>query len=283
MKRETYFEYIERCRNFDTGFDVTNFTLDVNGKNIGVELPENYTELIDKISSSVDDKLEKGETNSDARGIATKITGAFDIEGLEELGEHFVKELSHKLYGGECLINHVHPYRNNIVDHDGVSSWIWHYDDVAPGIVKILVYLTDTTRNTGAFLALRNKSGEYPFVKSSKISQWESAKSKWPKSRIPEKKMEWFRNRNCEDHYVEGPKGTFILFNNNIIHRATIPTQKPERCCLIYQFRPYHKKMERHIGKDITWDWKSHVNSKTYSYDFIKTNQWKEIRGLTTK
>lgn len=278
MKEETYKEYIERCRNFNTGFDVTNFTLDINGQKVGIELPERYLDMVDVISKAVNRKLKKGELEIDARGNVSKVLNALELKGVIALGEHFAKELSEKLYGGECFISHIHPYKNNMSDRGEAASWIWHYDNVAPGLIKILIYLTDTTKNTGAFLTLKNKDDEYPLIEPSKVSPTEGGNPKWAGSRIPEKVIQQYKRRGYKPFYVEGPKGTFILFNNNIVHKATIPTEEPERLCLIYHFRPYHTKMESHINDNITWDWKSKINSKTYDFDMIDKSNWKELR-----
>jgi hypothetical protein len=275
---ETYREYVERCREFNTGFDVNTFTLDVNGKSVGVDLPKNYDALISKISNSVGRRIKEGVTEDDARGNVTKVLNALTLAGVEELGEHFANELSKKLYGGPCFVNHVHPYRNNITKEEA-ASWIWHYDDVAPGIIKILVYLTDTTKDTGAFLVLRNEKGEYINIEPSKISPNKAGKPKWAKSRVPGKVIRAYKEEGYKDYYIEGPKGTFILFNNNILHKATIPKKEPLRHCIIYNFRPYYKELDKKIGKDITWDWKCSINSKTYHYDHIKVSDWKKIRG----
>lgn len=280
---ETYKEYITRCQNKPTGWDVSMFTLDVNGERLGVELPPNYDEIINSICNGVVDRLESGNFENDSKGNVSKVLDEFSIEGVNELGEWFAKELSEKLYGGECFINHVHPYRNNIEISDVAPTWMWHYDNVAPGIIKILVYLTDTTSKTGAFLALKDDDDTYVLIEPSEIAPYSSQRPKWPKSRVPRTVIKEYKMQGFKEHHIEGPKGTFIVFNNNIVHRATNPVEEPERMCLIYHFRPYHKKLDHHIGKDITWGWKSKVNSKTFDFDIIETGRWKEIMDKKKK
>ena len=277
-KQETYKEYIKRCQTHDTGIDVTEFTLDVNGEKVGIELPPRYAETIDSIARAVGRKIKNGETEDDAKGAVSKVMGAFDIKAIYNLGEHFAKELSEKVYGGECFVNHIQPYRNNIAKEE-TASWLWHYDNVAPGALKILIYLTDTTEKTGAFLVLKNDKDEYPLVESSKISPKEAHQPKWAKSRVPGKVIARYKKEGYKEHYIEGPKGTFILFNNNIVHKATLPVEEPVRHCIIYNFRPYHNKLDVHLDKSITWDWRCRVNSKTYDFDIIETNRWKELRS----
>ena len=269
---KSYKEYIEECRVVDTGWDPNTFTMDVNGERIGIDLPDNYDHLIKRIGIELRKKLRNGECEDDVRGIVTKINDPLSIPEVIKLGEHFSREMSEKFYGGECAVSRVHPYRNNIVDEREGASWLWHYDNAAPGCIKLMVYLTPTDRETGAFLALRKSSGEYLRVEPSRISPKKLQRVKWKGARVPKKVINELKSEGYRDFYVEGHPGTFLVFNNNIIHKATIPQRDPARLCLIYIFRPYHKELKYHISPKITGDWSDngHIKSRFYDYNKLK-------------
>ena len=49
----SYFDYIEKSKIQQTEFDVTKFTLDLNGTNLGIEETDNYDTLVSNISKNV--------------------------------------------------------------------------------------------------------------------------------------------------------------------------------------------------------------------------------------
>lgn len=268
MKFESYEDYVKKCQRIDTGWNASEFTMDVNGEAVGVELPDNYNETIEKIRGELQQRLDDGRFRNDVRGIVSLIDDPLDIPEVIELGGHFAKELSEKLYGGPCYVTYVHPYRNNMVNEREGASWIWHYDNVAPGIIKILIYLTPTNKNNGAFLTLRNDKGEYPLIKPSTYSPNRYVRPEYKDSRLTSKQVKEFKDKGYKEFYIEGDAGTFLLFNNNILHKATIPKELPERMCIIYHFRPYYKDLKYTISKELTGDWSdnSRVKSKKYEY-----------------
>jgi hypothetical protein len=267
MKR--YKQYVKECRLFDTGWNPNTFTMDVNGKEIGIEVPYNYDHLVNRIAIELRKKLRKGKFEEDVRGIVSKIDDPLSIPEVIELGEHFNNEMAEKFYGGECVVKGVYPYRNNIVDQREGASWLWHYDNAAPGIIKLMVYLTPTTKETGAFLVLRNQEGEHYRMEPSTVAPKRILKPVWKGSRVPNEVIEQLKREGYHDYYVEGDTGTFAVFNNNIIHKATIPKKSPARLCIIYMFRPYHDKLNKHITPEITQDWSNqgHIKSRYYFYD----------------
>ena len=112
---------------------MNNFALDINGKKLGIELPSNYDKLISNISNVVKDKIKNQEIIKEDHEFAYKITGMLDVDEVLELGEHFSKELSDKLYGSEVFVQHLHVYQNKITESSESSSWLWYYDNCAPG------------------------------------------------------------------------------------------------------------------------------------------------------
>lgn len=264
---KNYNDYIKKIKIKDTGWDVTKFTMDVNGEKLNFDLPANYNDLVKGIKEDFLNRVEIGDIKVDSSGILTKINNPLESESVVKLGDYFAGQLSDKLYGSECFVTYVHPYINNIIEREN-ASWLWHYDDVAPGLIKILVYLTPTTKDTGAFLVLKNEEDKHILMTPSSISPTQRRPVSFSKTRIKPKDIQKYKSEGYKEYFVEGDEGTFIVFNNNILHKATIPKKEPRRMCIIYHFRPFYKKLPKRIDPNITGDWRgnSHIKSKNYEY-----------------
>ena len=264
----SYKDYVEKTRTKKLNVDVNKFALDINGKKLGIELPSNYDELISNISNIVNDKIKNEEIIKEDHKFAYKLTGMLDVDEVLELGEHFSKELSNKLYGSEVFVQHLHVYQNKITDSSESSSWLWHYDNCAPGQIKLMIYLTPTTKETGAFRVLKSaKEDSALLIESSRISPTEIHSTRFENSRLNPEVIQTLNEQGYQEHYIEGKPGTFIVFSQNTPHKATIPTEKPERICMIYNFRPYHIPLNTHISKNLTNDWSFTGDVKGYQYD----------------
>lgn len=262
-KYKSYIDYVNRVQTHDTNFNVSEFTFDINGEEVGISKPDNYDDIIQSLQTKLNDKLDTNQFKDE--GLLLAIDNVLEIGEVHQLGEHFSKELSEKLYGSEVFVDHVHTYKNKITKSAEKSSWLWHYDDVAPGHIKVMFYLTSTTKDNGAFLVLKSDN-DYKLMNSSKISPTKTERKTFPKSRIPIKYIDKLKSEGYYEQHVEGEQGTFILFNHNIIHKATKPIKTPERICMIFIFRPYHRKLDKHIGVDMTHQWGSGT-SKKYNYE----------------
>lgn len=278
----SYLEYLDLCRWNRNGkrgegpFDVDTFTLDIDGEKTGIKPPENYQELLDKINKSISRRMKRGETQVGVNGIAVLINDSVTINGVQELGEHFAKEVGEKLYGSEVSVAHVHPYQLQAVDEEDQASWLWHYDNCAPGMIKLMVYLNDTDANNGGMCILKNAEGHIPMIESGRLSPEKMIRHVYPRTRFPQHKIDQYKAEGYEEYFCSGPSGTFLTFNTNIYHKGTVAKQEPGRRCIIYLFRPYHENLDKHIGKDITYGWECPINCKGYSFDEIKTKKRKK-------
>ena len=63
-----------------------------------------------------------------------------------------------------------------------------------------------------------------------------------------------FVNQGYNKKKIVGPKGTVLFFDNNIIHKANIPTRK-YRDVVIFNIRPTLHKFEPYISKNFTGSW----------------------------
>lgn len=112
-------------------------------------------------------------------------------------------------------------------------SGLWHTDNLPPGMLKALVYLTDSGKPTGALRL-------HP----------------WPKSRrlLRAGFFDRFNARRFSDAlesswiFVDGPAGTVILWDSNIVHRTT-PPEFGYRDAVAFKFLPSLEPWEQHVKR----------------------------------
>jgi hypothetical protein len=97
------------------------------------------------------------------------------------------------------------------------TSFGYHTDDTPPTVMKIFIYITDTYKNNGAFRAfdyqITDDLIEKGMLSSSSLTEREQAQSLITPE-LEEKLT-----------IIEGKKGTVFLFDNNLIHKGTLPKE----------------------------------------------------------
>ncbi len=101
---------------------------------------------------------------------------------------------------------------------DAGTSFGYHTDDVPDDVVKLFVYLTDTTESSGAFRAFDYAVSD-KLIRSGMLKSSAPGKPRVESQRLISKDME----RNLM--VIEGKKGTVFIFDNNLIHKGTLPRQ----------------------------------------------------------
>ncbi len=113
------------------------------------------------------------------------------------------------------------------------ASGLWHTDNYPPGMLKIMVYLTACNEQTGALKV-------HP----------------WPRTRQL-LRQGFFNRYHAEAHReileqnwetIEGPPGTILLWDSNICHRATPPTDGL-RDAVAVKFIPSLEPWEQHLAR----------------------------------
>jgi hypothetical protein len=271
----SYKEYIEKSsidKNVNSYENLTNFKYDIDGKNLGITLPKEYKKTIEEIKLRALNNLNKKNYTIAKGNLALKINDMLNCSFVKNLGEHLASEMSKKLYNTEVIVDHVHTYKNIAGSKNIKSSWLWHYDNCSPGQLKILIYLTDVDEGCGCFEIMTNKYNDSHLFESTKLSPTVYTDPK-VKTRLSESFINNLKKIKYSPKKVKGRAGTFIVFNQNIPHKANVPTLKPERICIIYNFRPYYKKVSSRINKSITSDWnnppKTGVKFYPYEVDII--------------
>lgn len=265
----SYLEYYEYCRSVYAGpkkDDQSIFDLHVEAlspdkprNNRLIHLPQNYSTVIESLCQRVKSRINARKMlhpSPEIDHFADLLYYFWDLEELEILAEIFIPQIEQNIYGSYALINQINIIRTRPAITIPVSSWIWHYDDNPEVSFKILIYLTEVDEKTGAFEYLVHQESQKGLkISSSKLGFNQKTTQQWAKSRIPDEEIERLKkHEGFIERKVTGPPGTLILFDNNCIHRATVPDNR-YRDVVIFNFRPYHQAVRPYISREHTGSW----------------------------
>lgn len=143
-------------------------------------------------------------------------------------------------YGSYFKVYWVQVYRTFPTDQDPDASFLWHVDNCPPQVVKLMVYLTDTREDTGAFR-----------LKPRPLSQQLLDQGFWDRA-----KNSYFApilNDAGTTKVFEGPKGTSILFLNwGCVHRAKHPEVEHRDVAVFFlvpSLVPWDQHMKENMDK----------------------------------
>lgn len=111
------------------------------------------------------------------------------------------------------------------------SSFCWHTDDTPPGVLKLFIYLTDTTRDTGAFRALDYAASDAALSRGMLASASPGAARVAAQRFVDEAAA-------AGAIVLEGGPGTVLLFDNNLIHKGTLPL-RDDRIHVAMELMPF--------------------------------------------
>lgn len=149
-----------------------------------------------------------------------------DIKILENLYEIIIPYIKENYYDNKDIkiidikfLKHLKgPYKN----HEGAFKW--HVDNHPHNILNLIVYLSDVEDNSGGFQFVTENNSIV------KIPYRAPSGGKVLENYVPEK----IKKRIFKVETVTGKKGTIFIFDNCIIHRASVPLDK-DRDALILQ------------------------------------------------
>lgn len=98
------------------------------------------------------------------------------------------------------------------------SSFAFHTDDTPLPIIKLFIYLTNTRDATGAFRA-------FSYPRTDALIRSGMLESAFPGERRAKAQELIPPDYEKELSIVEGPKGTVFIFDNNLIHKGTLPQE----------------------------------------------------------
>jgi hypothetical protein len=265
----TYREYYAACREAYAGRndEVDVFRLGAHSQvprrsapDAPFALPNEYERKVHELAAEVDRRIanEIGiwhERDHDVQELAIKLDDFWDIAALEVIALLLIPQVEEKVLGSYAVINQVNLIRSLPNGAKPVSSWLWHYDNCPDVSFKILIYLSDVDADSGAFEYLRRPNiGDVVKLGSSRVSWDQVLPPLWPQSRVPPDVISRCIADGYEPYRVVGPRGTLILFDNNCIHRATVPVTR-HRDALILNFRPTDRPVRPCISRRHTGSW----------------------------
>ncbi|MFA5909885.1 MAG: glycosyltransferase [Vicinamibacterales bacterium] len=175
--------------------------------------------------------------------IAIQLLDPLSLDGLPELCEPLMDEIERRFYGSFVVVDKVYVYRSPISEQTPDASWLWHYDNHPREVIKVMVYLTDVNEGTAPFEFVRERGSGRPAYGAP------LAPLHW-KSRVPSAEVERYLANGYERHAVTGPRGTVVMFDDNVIHRATL-ARTSHRDVLVFQVRPATFRAEPRL--DARW------------------------------
>ena len=223
-----------------------------------------FRSIISKLADEVDN-LFKNPENYTLRAHALGLNDVWQCKDtLQALGDYLVPQLQQRVFKSYVHVDNIKIYRSEKSDKPDTSSWLWHFDNNPQEQVKILIYLTDVGAGDGEFTFLKKGDAGIK-VPTSRVSYPKKWIEPWnnppPVYRLSEQNISWLgRDRvpvdavnklknvyGYEINSVKGKKGTLFLFDNNIIHKATVPKNN-HRDVIVMQFKPSIEEIKPYIN-----------------------------------
>lgn len=225
-------------------------------------LPPDFDRLVDRVARGAADALEQsancaffpavapesitGRTSdipevANGGVISIKLRDPFVVEGLRELSDPLLDQLETRVYGTYLVVDKVYIYRSPISQQAPKASWIWHFDNHPREMLKVMVYLTDVREGAAAF--------EYVYDGTSGRPRY--GKPLAPlhgNSRVPTQEVEALLADGWRHEVVTGPKGTVLVFDDNVVHRGTL-AKTAHRDVVVFQIRPAAFKAVPHLDR----------------------------------
>jgi hypothetical protein len=215
-----------------------------------IDLPPTYTQLVDRVAAEVAKRFELTEhcmfmprLERDrlprltaevpairARDvISLQLRNATSVDGVRELAESILPEIERKVFGTYVIVDKVYVYRNLVTRQPEQVSWLWHYDNHPTEVMKIMIYLTDVGPLNAPFEYVRRSDSGEPVQFS--------PRPLLGNSRVSATRVEELMASGHEAAKATGPRGTMLIFDDNVLHRATF-AREGRRDALVFQIRP---------------------------------------------
>lgn len=176
-------------------------------------------------------------------GLISKIQskGAHDIAGVETLCQAIMPEVEKNIYGSYVEVAssfaEMKFLTEDTKDKDGFFHSDRHYEDT----IRMIIYMSDVGVDDAPFEYLRHQETR----KTIRIRTADHPTFTM-KGRIPKEALSNYMNNRYERFKITGKKGTIILFDSKIIHKANSPKNN-SRTVLVLPIRPATVKRERFV------------------------------------
>ena len=175
--------------------------------------------------------------------ISLQLRAPENLPDLEDVAQTILPQIETHVYGAHVIVDKIYVYRNLVARQREQVSWLWHYDNHPTQLLKVMVYLTPVDAERAPFEYIRHtESGKplmfdpYPLLGNSRVSH--------------DRVSSYFENGYAVARVV-GPAGTVVLFDDNVLHRATL-ARTAHRDVLVFQIRPAAFRPESYIAPQWT-------------------------------
>jgi len=232
-----------------------------------LERTDEYNKLVKAFSEKVVQKLEGSKEECVLQmQNCIRIISFKEIPEIIPLIEYVTSQLEEKVFFSNVKVEHAHVYRN-LPNTNPETSWLWHYDNCPNEFVKLAIYLNDVTDDDAPMQVMMNEQSQCARFPTSALRLKGARKKKFANgksSRIPEPYMQQMKEAGYRKTKITGPAGTNFLFNPNLAHKATIPTEGHHRDAVFFFIRPSLTKVQ-HTTESLEYD--PEVDVKVYKYD----------------
>jgi hypothetical protein len=203
------------------------------------EMEEQCKEVSQELSGRIDDEKYFNQDLSDS-GIRLLKKSITDYpKFIDYVHSKPIRDIILNYYKSFFRIFRFDIYRTYPVkqkENSKFNSLHWHFDNAANSSLKLMIYLTDTNRESGAITLVPRKDSEA--IK--KRGFWNRFEAEDFVEEIEEKKI-----------IIEGKSGTFIFFTPQFcLHKATLPTQG-FRDVGVFLFHPTVLENEKYNDADL--------------------------------
>ncbi|MCY4644218.1 MAG: hypothetical protein OXB88_06325 [Bacteriovoracales bacterium] len=218
---------------------------------LGFEFPNTFHEILNNLSDTLSSEFDKLQETLKEENFFISIKDFYHIEELENLAKALIPPVEQKLFGCYCVLEGCYLYRNIHANIKAHSSWIPHSDNNPKEIIKIMVYSSDVLSEQDAPIFFLTKNGNAVKNKTTRVdlNNWKSPKND---SRFYDDDLRSYYNQGYSFTPILGSRGTVIVFDNNIIHKASNPSHGRKRESIVFMIRPWKKKMETYISQKTT-------------------------------
>jgi hypothetical protein len=264
----TYAEHYKKCKeesNYDEpslnlyDFDYAIARPESPNEGDLIKFPDNYMDIVNSAKNRYKE-LMKDVSNLNiprdpAIDFAIRLQAIHGTPEFEEIAQLIIPQLEEKLFGCSVVMEALYIYRNVYREAPERASWLWHYDNNPREIIKIMIYLSDVDEDCGAFEIVCNEQGEAVKMPTYKIdhTKWQGAPNN---SRITKEQIDTLSQEGYVPQKILGKKGTIAVFDNNIAHRASIPSPSHTRDAMVFMVRPWRTKEEKYINREHCRAWK---------------------------
>ena len=211
--------------------------------------PKLYSENIEELSKIVGEYFSKTTPTDNPKLIKYEEFNKI-ITQVSNISDIIVPYLEDNLYGCHLYVDKVYAWRN--VSHNILEdSWLWHFDNNPNEIYKVMIYLSNVNTRNSPFQYLSNNKGFGKVIESTRcgIDKWKTIGS-----RISNSDLEKFIDEGYKINSMIGKKGSATVFNNSLVHRATIPEKNNYRDALVIRVKPTINKID-YISNRYTTSW----------------------------